>query len=120
MRSRIKEEEVQSVFGWSSVEAAANDIYSGIHRTLLEGMPLFLYRNTNNKSELNQVVIVRNLDYDEKKLTDYGVGIITSGYTMLYPHICKEYLIELAQDLEKWKVDKKIIEAYNSIINGNE
>ena len=52
-------------------------------------------------------------------MTDYGVGIITAGYTMLYPHVDKEYLTELAQDLEKWKVDKKIVEVYKKIIEKN-
>ena len=109
----------QIVFGWNSIDAAASEIFAGIHRTLLEGMPLFLYKNSNNKSDLVQAVVVRNLDYENRAMTDYGVGIITAGYTMLYPHVDKEYLTELAQDLEKWKVDKKIVEVYKKIIEKN-
>lgn len=109
----------QIVFGWQSIDSAAADIFSSIHRSLLDGMPLFLYKNSNNKSDLVQVVVVRNLDYDNRQMTDYGMGIITAGYTMLYPHVDKEYLTELAQDLEKWKVDKKIVEVYKKIIEKN-
>lgn len=110
----------QIVFGWGDVEKAAADIYCSLHRSLLEGTPLFLYKNTNSKSDLGQVVVVRNIDYENKRFTDYGMGIITSGYTMLYPHVGKEYLsTELVSDLEKWKVDKKIIETFKDILKLN-
>ena len=101
-------------YGWPSVDKAAEEIYCGLHSSLLSGYPLFLYKELNTtKSTLVQVVVVKNLGED---VSDYGVGIITSGYTMLYPHIGYDYLVRLTDDLLAWKVDKKIIETYKEII----
>ena len=109
----------QIVYGWENIEKAAADIYNSLHRSLLEGYPIFLYRNTSQKSDLVQIAVVRNYDYQTNKLLDdYGVGMITAGFTMLYPHIQKEYLeTDLLADLEKYKIDKKIIDTYKQIIN---
>ena len=116
----IQEERArQIVYGWENIEKAAADIYNSLHRSLLEGYPIFLYRNTSQKSDLIQVVVVRNYDDQSNALIDdYGVGMITAGFTMLYPHIQKEYLeTDLLSDLEKYKVEKKIIDTYKQIIN---
>ena len=99
----------QIVWGWDSVDKAAAEVFASIHRTLLEGVPVFLYKNTNTKSDLCQVVVVRNIDEQTGKLSDdYGMGMITAGFSVLY---------DLLSDLEKYKVDKKIINTYVSIIN---
>ena len=110
----------QIVFGWNSVETAASDIFSSIHRTLLEGDPVFLYKNTNSKSDLCQVVVVRNFEYtsEAKQYTDFGVGVITAGYSMLYPHVPSSYIKnDLLVDLEHWKVDKDVVATYRQIVN---
>ena len=109
----------QIVWGWDSVDKAAAEVFASIHRTLLEGVPVFLYKNTNTKSDLCQVVVVRNIDEQTGKLSDdYGMGMITAGFSVLYPHLPIEYLeSDLLSDLEKYKVDKKIINTYVSIIN---
>jgi len=109
----------QIMFGWESLDKAASDVYNSLHRTLLEGYPIFLYRNSSQKSDLIQVVVVRNYDCQTNMLIDdYGVGVITAGFTMLYPHIQKEYLeTDLLSEMEKYKVERKIIETYKQIIN---
>jgi hypothetical protein len=103
------------VWGWHSVEEAAADLYSSLHRDLLNGRPLFLYKNTTSgKSDLIQVVVVEST----KNPNDYALGVVTTGYSYLYPHVGKDYLIsELIVDLTKWKIDKKIIEEYTKIVN---
>ena len=109
----------QIVWGWDSVDKAAAEVFVSVHRTLLEGVPVFLYKNTTTKSDLCQVVVVRNIDEQTGKLSDdYGMGMITAGFSVLYPHLPIEYLeSDLLSDLEKYKVDKKIINTYVSIIN---
>ena len=109
----------QIVWGWDSVDKAAAEVFASVHRTLLEGVPVFLYKNTTTKSDLCQVVVVRNIDEQTGKLSDdYGMGMITAGFSVLYPHLPIEYLeSDLLSDLEKYKVDKKIINTYVSIIN---
>lgn len=109
----------QIVWGWDSVDKAAAEVFASVHRTLLEGVPVFLYKNTTTKSDLCQVVVVRNINEQTGKLSDdYGMGMITAGFSVLYPHLPIEYLeSDLLSDLEKYKVDKKIINTYVSIIN---
>lgn len=109
----------QIVWGWESVDKAAADVFASIHRTLLDGVPVFLYKNTTTKSDLCQIVVVRNINESTGELLDnYGVGMITAGFSVLYPHLPIEYLeSDLLADLEKYKVDKKIINTYVNIIN---
>lgn len=110
--NEIREEQI--VFGWNSVEDAAKDVYYSMHRTLLEGKPVFLYKATNLKSELCQVVVVKNISPDQ----GYGVGIITSGWTALYPKVPYEFLEgDLHRDLVKWKVEGDVVKVYDQIIN---
>lgn len=108
------ERKLQIVHGWESVDRAASDLYGSIHSTLLAGAPVFLYRNTNDKSDLIQLVVVKNMD----KENDYSVGMMTAGWTALYPHLTLDYIdIDVTRDLEKYKVDKNIILSYKQIIN---
>ena len=109
----------QIVFGWNSVDEAAKDIFASLHRNLLEGTPVFLYKSTSRKSDLVQIAIVANiLDYDSMKYSgDYGIGIITAGYSAYYPKMPLEYLEkEILEDLEGWKVEKSVIDVYKKII----
>ncbi len=112
-----KTREEQIVFGWDRVDKAAAEVFSSVNRSLLDGVPIFLYKNTSSKSDLIQAVVVRNLDYENRSYTDFGVGVIAAGYSMLYPHIPMEYLeTDFLNELEKFKVDKQIIETYKQII----
>ena len=100
-------------WGWQNIEEAANDVFCSIHSSLLKGNYVFGYKNTysTDKSPLNQVVVVR-FDKDI-----FGVGVVTSGYTMLLPQVPLIYLErELVEDMNKWKVEKKIIETFKQII----
>ena len=115
LANEIREEQI--VHGWESVEEAAGDIYSSIHKSLLEGCPVFLYKNTNDNTDLEQIVVVRNIDPNTGKLLDtYGVGEITKGWTALLPLVPFNYLTDVRNDLVKYKVDKKIIDSYDQVM----
>lgn len=116
LANEIREEQI--VHGWESVEEAAGDIYSSIHKSLLEGCPVFLYKNTNDNTDLEQIVVVRNIDPNTGNLLDtYGVGEIMKGWTALLPLVPFNYLMtEVRNDLVKYKVDKKIIDSYDQVM----
>lgn len=104
----------KNCWGWADVNAAACEIFNSIHHTLLEGQFIFGYKNTfgPEKSQLMQIVVVR-FSSDV-----FGVGVVTSGYTMLLPQVPITYLeVELAEDLKKWKIESYILNTYKSIIN---
>lgn len=104
----------KNCWGWVDITAAASDVFNSLHRSLLEGQFIFGYKNIYgpDKSPLMQVVIVR---YGKDI---FGVGAITSGYTMLLPQVPLTYLeTELVEDFKKWKVESEIINTYKSIIN---
>lgn len=109
----------QIVFGWNSVDDAAADLFKGMHKQLLDGKPIFLFKNTTTKSDLIQLVVVQNLDWinDEQVYTDYSVSMITAGWSAIYPHVTEEYLSgDILCDLEKYKIDRDVIETYKQII----
>ena len=104
----------RNCWGWSDVNEAACDVFNSIHRNLLEGQFVFGYKNTfgPEKSQLMQVIVVRF----SKDV--FGVGVVTSGYTMLLPQVPITYLdVEFAEDLKKWKIESHILNTYKSIIN---
>lgn len=108
----IKENQV--VWGWENAQKVAEDLWSGIHSTLLQGNLMFAYKNTSNNSELGQIVVVQN---NNQTANDFGVGMFTNGYSALIPHVPIDYLeSEVLGDLIKYKVDKKIIETYKCIV----
>jgi hypothetical protein len=48
---------------------------------------------------------------------NFGVGMITSGFSMLLPHVPMRYLeTSLHDDLVKYKVETNIIEIYEQLI----
>lgn len=107
---------------WTSVDEVARDVWSGIHSSLLQGQPLFAYKSTKPGSELVQVVVVMNLKTalnGERVVVDddLAVGLITTGWTALLPHVPSSYLVnDLHADLVKYKVEKKIIETFEQIV----
>lgn len=108
----------QIVYGWSSIEKAAEEIHNGLHATLLSGSPVFLYRNSSTNSDLVQLAIVQNLDYQGNLRPDFGIGIITAGYTALYPSMPIEYLSsDLRNTIISHKVPKNILESYDQIVS---
>lgn len=111
----IREEQI--IFGWQSADEAARDVYGSLHSQLLNGRPVFLYKSTTLDSTLVQVVVVKNIE-DGRVREDYGVGIITRGWTSLYPRVPVDYLeTDLLHHLKEWKIDKDVIKMYEQIIN---
>lgn len=101
-------------WGWKDNMEAAAEIFNSIHSSLLEGLFVFGYKNTGgpDKSQLLQMIVVR---YDNTNV--FGLGVVTSGYTMLLPRIPLTYLQnELVTDLKNWKLEKKILETFVQIL----
>lgn len=109
-------QEIKTVWGWQSPTDCAESVWCGLHRRLLEGNLVFAYRNTNShSSDLSQCVVVKN-DYTGLN-DDFSVGVITTGYSMLLPHVPITYLEgELLDELKKQKIDKVILGTYEQII----
>lgn len=105
------------VMGWENAEQVASDIWASVHSTLLSGALLFAYKSTNTSSDLVQVVVVKNLPSERSNGEGYGVGMITTGFSMLLPKVPIEYLAgDLLEDLKKYKVNKEIVDTYIQII----
>jgi len=102
------------IYGWNNIDEVANDVWSGIHRCLLEGDLVFAYKAM--EGELRQIVVVKNKGTNNE--VTYGVGYFTTGYSALFPKLPIDYLrTVLLEDLRKFKVNKKIIETYEQIVS---
>lgn len=106
------------VWGWENAMNVANDLWASIHNTLLQGDLVFAYKETKSNSELSQIVIVQNRNLNPQTGgLDFGVGMVTTGYTSLLPHVPYAYIEDIIlDDLKKYKVDKNILEIYKQII----
>lgn len=113
------------IWGWKDDTEVAQSVWASIHESLLSGDLVFAYRPTGKGDpKLKQIVIVRNFHLEHglsiepiKIYDDFAVGYITSGYTALLPHVPLRYLRdEIAEYLEDWKIDKKILNTYKAII----
>ena len=115
--NQIKEDQV--IVGWGDANEVASSIWSSIHSSLLSGKLVFAYK-PYKESELTQLVVVRNLKndtYGRVMDKDYAVGMMTSGFSMLLPHVPFEYLDnDLVSDMKKYKVDKETIETFKKFI----
>lgn len=118
----------QTVYGgWTSVDECASAVWCSIHNSLLEGELIFAYKGTSNKSDLQQFVLVKNLEGKFKdnygrpepcQKTGYALGMITSGFSVLYPFVSEKYLLETGlDDLKKYKVPADVIRAYVNLVN---
>jgi len=118
----------QTVYGgWGNVDECASAVWSSIHSSLLDGELIFAYKSTSNKSELQQFVLVKNLigktanvygQPETYNKTGYALGMITSGFSVLYPYLPEEYLLETGlDDLKKYKVPADVIKAYINLVN---
>lgn len=118
----------QTVYGgWGSVDECAAAVWSSIHSSLLDGELIFAYKSTSGKSELQQFVLVKNLvgkssdvygNIQNYKKTGYALGMITSGFSVLYPYLPEKYLLETGlDDLKKYKVPADVIKAYINLVN---
>ena len=76
-----------------------------------------MYKPLNDKSDLVQVVVVKNYRDGAIRPNSYSVGIITKGWSVFYPNVPLEYLEgDLAGDLKKWKVEDDIIKTYKQLL----
>lgn len=111
--------EDQMLVGWGDANEVESSIWSSIHSSLLDGKLVFAYK-PYKESELTQLVVVRNLKDDVCGRVidkDYAVGMMTSGFSMLLPHVPFEYLDnDLVSDMKKYKVDKETIETFKKFI----
>ena len=106
------------VWGWENAMSVANDLWASIHSSLLSGDLVFAYKETKGNSEFSQIIIVQNKNLNPMTgELDFGVGMVTTGYTSLLPHVPYAYLEDIIlEDLKKYKVDKSILEIYKQII----
>lgn len=106
--------ERMKVIGWENAMECANALWGSIHSSLLQGNLVFAYKNT--KSDTNgfgQLVVVQNPNCP----SDFGIGAMYSGYTMLLPHIPLANLEEMVlDDFKKYKVESKIQNIFKAII----
>lgn len=106
------------VWGWENAMSVANDLWASIHSSLLSGDLVFAYKETKGNSEFSQIIVVQNKNLNPMTgELDFGVGMVTTGYTSLLPHVPYAYLEDIIlEDLKKYKVDKSILEIYKQII----
>ena len=115
----ITELENQSIIcGWQNIDECAATLWNGIHNTLLEGILLFGYRDVSRKSDLIQLVVVRNIH--PETLEKYGdkvfsVGIIKKGWTGITSMVDIDYLKTITtNDLQE--APREVQEAWNKIL----
>ena len=123
--SELSSLDMRYCWGWSDTMEAANDIYNSLHSNLLAGEFVFGYKNVTGmkKSDLAQLIVVRfrkgceNLGTIGDPVDTFGVGVITTGYSMLLPKVPLEYLeTELVSDLEKWKIETNILNTFKRLL----
>ena len=120
------ERKEQLVVGWKSADEVASSIWGSIHSKLVEGMLVFAYRSTNDKTDLVQLVVVRNLKKDAFGNTtniddDYGIGMVTKGFTMLLPRVPLSYIEnDVLSDMKKYKLDSNLIDLYKQVVKNFE
>jgi len=112
---RITEE--MRVYGWENAKQAADEVYSSLHRCLVDGRLIFAYKGAT--SNFYQIVVTQDIDEFTRMPKDtFSVGITTYGFSALLPHVPLSYLEEdIPKDLSNYKIDKNIINVYQCIIN---
>ena len=113
---------IEQVCGaWKTADQAAYDVWNSIHNSLLDSDLVFGYKSMKPGSDLQQLVVVRNVRWENGQRTPdntYGVGVIYSGYTMLLPKVPHTYLTDtLIEDLIKSKPGDHVIKSYKYMID---
>lgn len=103
---------------WRCAESVAEDLWGGIHSNLLNhSVPFFAYKSLKSDDSLAQIVAVLDLDEFRIATGTFSVGMITSGFTALLPHVGIDYMEgQFLNDLTKYKVEKELIESYKKIL----
>lgn len=115
---------MQLICGWRTADECAASVWNSIHSSLLSGELIFAYKRTDEKSDLQQLVIVKNtVKYDSygnpipRSDDGYGIGLMTVGFSALYPTVSFGYLEDnVVCDLKKYKVDKEVLNNYLELI----
>lgn len=95
-----------NIYGWSSIEELAKDIYVDPFRDLLEGNLVFACRSFNNSSSIKLLVIT-------KTTRGFRLGSLYQGWSCYYPLVPTEFILGVIKDdLQKNKTEKYIIEDF--------
>lgn len=101
-----------NIYGWSSIDDVAKEVYEGPFKELLEGNLVFAYKNSGDTGTVKFLVITKTKD-------GFRFGFISqTGWTCYYPKTTLEYLNEvILDDLKKNKTENYIIEDFIDYIN---
>lgn len=116
----------QLIVGWRNADEVAASVWSSIHSKLVEGTLVFAYKSTNDKTDLVQLVVVRNLKRDAfgnptSLDNSYAVGMVTKGFTMLLPNVPLTYVEnDVINDMKKYKLEKDLIDLYKQVVKNFE
>jgi hypothetical protein len=116
----------QLIVGWKNADEVAASVWSSIHSKLVEGTLVFAYKSTNDKIDLVQLVVVRNLRRDAFGNptgldNSYAVGMVTKGFTMLLPNVPLTYVEnDVINDMKKYKLEKDLMDLYKQVIKNFE
>ncbi len=110
----------QIVYGWMDAMEVAKEVWKAGNLKLLEGDLIFAYKNTGTTSNLHQIVLVRYftvLPCGKVPTGEYGLSVVTPGYSYMLPRVGKDYLSYLYDDMASYKLDKNILTAFRNIID---
>lgn len=116
----------QVIIGWRNADEVAASVWSSIHSKLVEGSLVFAYKSTNDKTDLVQLVVVRNIKRDAfgnpmNLDNSYAVGMVTKGFTMLLPNVPLTYVEnDVINDMKKYKLEKDLIDLYKQVVKNFE
>lgn len=101
-----------NVYGWSSIDNVAKEVYESQFQDLLQGILVFAYKNPGDTGTVKFLVITKTKD-------GFRFGFISqTGWTCYYPKTTLEYLNEvILDDLKKNKTENYIIEDFIDYIN---
>jgi hypothetical protein len=110
----------QIIFGWQDAMEVAKEAWKAGNLKLLEGDLIFAFKNTGIESALHQIMLVRyfmiNPGGVKVPTGEYGLSVVTNGYSYVLPRVDKSYLTYLYDDIASYKLDKKILTTFRNII----
>lgn len=110
----------QIIFGWQDAMDVAKEAWKAGNLKLLEGDLIFAFKNTGVESALHQIMLVRyfmiNTGGVKVPTGEYGLSVVTNGYSYMLPRVDKSYLTYLYDEIASYKLDKKILMTFRNII----
>ena len=115
MAKKVKKTEERqkcNVYGWTSIDDVAREVYEGPFRDLLEGVLVFAYKNPGDSGTVKFLVVTKTKD-------SFRFGFESqTGWTCYYPKTTLQYLNEvILEDLKKNTTENYIIEDFIDYIN---